>query len=119
MKKISIAILIITILFLIIWLCSLAKCEYLTYKYYEDFEYAYTENTMLDDMEYFKVLSCDGEYAEVYYVGKDMLCADILSFKKVKDEWIYDSWVDTVWSAGGSASEVIWPYWWHFIYGGF
>ena len=32
----------------------------------------------------------------------------------------YDSWEKTVWSAvGGSASGVVWPYWWHFIYGGF
>ncbi len=22
---------------------------------------------------------------------------------------------DVIWSVSGSASEVIWPYWWHFI----
>ena len=112
-------ILILIIIFLVVWIFSLIKCEYLTQKYYADFEYAYTANTMLGDMEYFKVLSCDQKYSEVYYVSKNMYCADILSFKKVEGKWTYDSWIDTVWSSQGSASDIIWPYWWHFIYGGF
>ncbi len=118
MKYFLKAILILIITFLVVWLFSLAKREYLTQKYYDDFEYAYIANTMLGDMEYFKVLFCDDEYAEVYYVSKDMQGANILSFTKVNDKWAYNSWVNTVWSVGGSASEVIWPYWWHFIYGG-
>ena len=31
--------------------------------------------------------------------------------------WQEISW-KTIWSTSGSASEVIYPYWWHFIYGG-
>ena len=34
------------------------------------------------------------------------------------DLWEEISW-STIWSTTGSASEVIYPYWWHFIYGGF
>ena len=75
---------------------------------------------MLCDMEYFKVLSCDGKYAEVYYVSKNYTIADVLTFKKIQGEWVYNSWKSTVWTTlGGNASETIWPYWWHFIYGGF
>ena len=119
MKKILKAFLIVIITFLVIWIGALLKCEYLTQKYYDDFKYAYTSNTMLGDMEYFKVLSCDGKYAEVYYVGKDMSCGNVLTFLKDKNKWHYDSWQNTIWSVGGSASETIWPYWWHFVYGGF
>ena len=32
--------------------------------------------------------------------------------------WQEIAW-ETIWSTSGSASEVIYPYWWHFIYGGF
>lgn len=119
MKKILKVFLIVFITFLVIWIGTLLRCEYLTQKYYDDFEYAYTANTMLGDMEYFKVLSCNGKYAEVYYVSKNYTIADVLTFKKIQGEWVYNSWKSTVWTTlGGSASEVIWPYWWHFIYGG-
>lgn len=43
---------------------------------------------------------------------------NVLSFEKVDNNWKETNW-DTIWSASGSASDVIWPYWWHFIYGGF
>ncbi len=108
----------IIIAFILIWLASLLKCEILTWIYHDDFEYAYTNNTMLGDMEYFKVLKCDGENAEVYYVGKDMTGGNVLTFEKQDGSWVETRW-DTIWSGtGGSASDVIYPYWWHFIYGG-
>jgi hypothetical protein len=87
-------------------------------KYYDDFAFAYTQTTMLGDMEYFKVLRCDGATADVYYVGKGRTAADVLTFEKRNGNWAETSW-ETVWSTTGSASEVIYPYWWHFIYGGF
>ena len=48
------------------WGISLIKCEMLTHKYYNDFAQAYKQNTMLGEMEYFRVLSCDENIAEVY-----------------------------------------------------
>lgn len=111
--------LIVICTFSAVWVFSLIRCEYLTNKHYDDFKYGYKENAMLGDIEYFKVLSCDGKTARVYYVGKDMSGADILKFVKDGNIWSYDSWYATVWSGtGGSASGVVWPYWWHFIYGG-
>lgn len=100
-----------------IWISSLIKCELLTKKYYDDFEQAYKQNTMLREMEYFKVLSCDGNIAEVYYVSKGMAGGDVLTLKYTDGVWQEISW-ETIWSTSGSASEVIYPYWWHFIYGG-
>jgi len=107
------------ICFLLIWGFSLARCEILTLLHGEEFADAYKENTMLGEQEYWKILDYSETHARVYYVSKNYQDADILSFKQENGKWKYDKWEDTVWSKSGSASEVIWPYWWHFIYGGF
>ncbi len=110
--------------FLITWIGTLIKCEVLTYQHYDEFKDAYKQDTMLGDMEYFKVLSYNPNrawgFAQVYYVGKGHSGGDVLTlqYNYEKDLWEEISW-STIWSGvGGSASEVIWPYWWHFIYGG-
>ncbi len=72
---------------------------------------------MITESDYFRVLEYSDSYAKVYYVNRD-LTGELLGFEKENGEWVYTEW-RTIWSAcGGSASEVIWPYWWHFIYGG-
>ena len=117
-KKVLLIIVIFAIIIPVaVWGISLIKCEILTHRYYGDFEQAYRQNAMLGEMEYFKVLSCDENTAEVYYVSKGMTDANVLSFKNNNGVWQEISW-KTIWSTSGSASEVIYPYWWHFIYGG-
>lgn len=106
------------IIVIMIQFVALIKCEILTRQYYSDFENAYKSNTMLGDMEYFKVLKCNGKTAKVYYVSEDKTMGNVLSFEKIDNNWKETNW-DTIWSASGSAADVIWPYWWHFIYGGF
>ena len=118
MKKIRIILLIPLICFLLIWGFPLARCEILTLTHGQEFAELYKENTMLGEQEYWKVLNYSETHARVYYVATNHLGANILSFVKKNDQWKYDKWEGTVWSKGGSASEVIWPYWWHFIYGG-
>ena len=113
-RIITIAVIVILIP-IIFWVSSLIKCEILTQKYFDDFEQAYTQNTMLGEMECFKVLNCNGSTAEVYYVSKEMTDANVLTFENKSDTWTEISW-RTIWSASGSASEVIYPYWWHFVY---
>ena len=118
MKKnifIFVAVFVVLLLPVMFWISSLIKCEALTRKYYDDFEKAYTQNTMLGEMEYFKVLNCDSKTAEVYYVSKQNSAANLLTFDNVNGIWIVTSW-RTIWSDSGSASEVVYPYWWHFIY---
>ena len=117
-KKVILIIVIVGILIpAVLWASALIKCEILTQKYYDDFKQAYTQNTMLGEMEYLKVLSCDENIAEVYYVSKGMTDANVLTFENNNGVWQEISW-KTIWSTSGSASEVIYPYWWHFIYGG-
>lgn len=96
---------------------ALIKCEILTNKYRKDFEFAYKDNTMVGEMESFQVLECDDQTAQVYYIEEGKTAAHVLYFEKVNESWQETDW-RCVWSTKGSASEVIWPYWWHFIYGG-
>lgn len=115
---IVLAVVLVALLPFIMWGSSLLKCEILTKVYYNDFEYAWTDNIMLDEMEYFKVLDCDGETARVYYVSEGMDWASVLTFEKNDGKWVETQW-ECIWSKTGSASGVIYPYLWHFIYGGF
>lgn len=101
-----------------VWVGSLINCELLTYKHYDEFKDAYKQNTMLGDMEYFKVLNYSSyDIAQVYYVSKGYAMGNVLYFKYDfdNDTWKEISW-GTGWSASGNADNVIYPYWWHFIY---
>ena len=104
--------------FLVFWGASLLRCEILTLMHGEEFKEAYKQNTMIGDIEYLKVLEYSETSAKVYIVTINHSSGNILTFSKVNNEWIYSKW-EVVWSDMGSASGVVWPYWWHFIYGGF
>ena len=117
MNKIFKCLVVVFFVFLVVWLCSLAKCEISSLMHSAEF-YGLDESStnMVKKAENVKVLEYTNEYAKVYYYDKSGAC--VFEFKKVNERWQMQSW-DAVWSATGSASEVIWPYWWHFIYGGF
>ena len=100
------------------WIATLVKIDIQTHAHYDEFEYAYMDGTMLGDMEYFKVVYYDDYMAQVYYVSEGRSGGDLLVFENNGDAWKQVYW-GTIWSSTGSASDVIWPYWWHFIYGGF
>lgn len=115
-RTVGIALILLAV-FILLQSISLIKCEILTNQYDSDFEFAYKNNTMLGEMESFKVLECDGQSARVYYIEAGKTLAHVLTFEKVDGTWQETSW-RCIWSTRGSASEVICPYWWHFIYGG-
>ena len=119
MKKIiKIIFIIIIVCFFVIWGLAIAKCEILTHQHGKEFNTIYKENTMMGEIDYLKVLDYSETSARVYYVSKNKTGGDILIFSKKDGIWVYERWERTVWSKTGSASDIIWPYWWHFIYGG-
>ena len=93
-------------------------------QHYDEFKDAYKQNTMLGEMDYFKVLSYAPHkapnFAQVYYAGKGKTVGVVLTFQYNYKTTVWEEIsYSTIWSGVGvSASEVIWPYWWHFIYGG-
>jgi hypothetical protein len=111
-------ILIIIVILIGIWVTSLLKCEILTALHGDEFETIYRENTMMGDIDYLKILQYSDSKAEVYYVSANKAAGDILSFTKQNNQWKYNGEWKTIWSSAGSASSVIYPYWWHFVYGG-
>lgn len=100
------------------WIVSLLRCEILTHLHYDEFKDVYQQNTMLPEkMVTFKVLDYSETSATVYYIGEGHSGGNVLEFELHEGEWRESGW-RTIWSTSGSASEVVWPYWWHFVYGG-
>lgn len=110
----------IAVLAVFLQLSALIKCEIITHKHIHEF----TNFQVLGqsyDYKHKKILNYYGRYpttANIYCWSPDSL-GSVMSFVFNRDteKWEQIS-EDTIWSVSGSASEVIWPYWWHFIYGG-
>ena len=110
MKETIIKIVLILIIVLtFIWGIEILKCEILTCRYGIDFDTIYREFTMLEEIEYLKVLNYTDSFARVYYVSKNRSSGDILFFAKEKNKWIVENW-KTIWSKSGSADDFVWPY---------
>ena len=101
---------------IITYMFSLVKCEVLTKKHYDEFKDAYKQNTMLGEMEFIKVLEYETcGISKVYYVSKGKSAGNVLTFVYDDGNWKEVSW-NTIWSNTGSADDVIYPYFWHWIY---
>ena len=99
----------------IIHLASIVKCEVLTYQHYDEFKDAYKQNTMLGEMESFKVLKYEPQKeAKVYYISENKAMGNVLTFE-YNGSWQMSSW-DTGWSKSGNADNLVYPYWWHWVY---
>ena len=102
------------LLILFIWCASLLKCEILTAMYSKYFN----ERDVIDllgDVQNCKVIDYSENEAKVYYVSEGKTMGNLLTFTKKNDTWKNKNW-NTVWSKDGNADDIIWPYWWHFIY---
>lgn len=110
----------ISILFLV-WLVPFAHNEILTICYGDEFKDKYREWSYFANdtkAESFKILSYTDNNAKVYYVTQNHDSGQVYYFVKNSDQqWGLDK-VNTIWAKGGSASEILWPYFWHVIYSG-
>ena len=99
----------------IIYISSLVKCEVLTHQHYDEFKNAYKQNTMIGDIETFKVLEYSPhKTAKVYYISENKAMGNVITFT-YDDSWKIASW-DTVWSKSGNADKTVYPYLWHWVY---
>ena len=97
-KPIAAILLTVILIFSAVWLHALGECDALTEQYYDDFKDGHLQTGFHDELEYFKVLSCDGETAEVYYVAKDNANGCVLDFEKLEGEWTMTEW-NCIWTA--------------------
>ena len=106
----------ILVIIFVFWGIPMIKCEYLTARHGSEFDLVAIpeEDTMLSKPDWFRILSYNDEYAEIYYISEGFRLGSILSFNKVHSEWKYDGCANTRWTLlGGSADEIVWPYFWH------
>ena len=97
------------------WCACVAKCEWLTYRHGSEFMEGYAQTHMIDSIESLKVLKYASHHAEVYYISAGRANANVVEFQKEDGAWMMDSW-RAIWSASGSASNVIWPYFWDYLF---
>ncbi len=114
--KIKYCVLGILIGFICVWVGSLIKCEILTHQHYNEFENVCKSDYY--EVNYFKVLEYSPyDFSQVYLVANDSKPGEVL---RLKYDFDNDSWyvLDYVsgWSKSGNADDIVYPYWWHFIY---
>lgn len=120
-KKIITAICILPfMIFMLLWCGDLVSDSVLTHLHGDEFKLTQEqkEELWLYDIDYFKVLNYKDDKAELYYVCGDNTSAHVVAYNKNGGQWVPERTVNTIWAVNGSASETIWPYWWHFVYGG-
>lgn len=86
------------------------KVEILTIQHMEEFNNLYKVNSILNEIEYMKIMNYSKQSAEVYYVAKDKKAGLLYKFIKEDDDaWRLTQW-DAIWSKSGSADNFIWSY---------
>ena len=115
MKKARKIMLVVIIVLLFLFVVPLVYCEVLTILYGEQFFCeAYSDNYMSVEDGYKRVIKYNENKAEVYAVNAS--AAVLWQYERDNNEWQLKN-KKIVWTTmGGNAAEVVWPYWWHFIY---
>ena len=108
----------IVLLLVLVWVFCLVCCEVMTIFFSDGLMQMENRPTMLAKPEYVKVLKYGKNSAKLYYVEEGMAGGHVLYLEKVNGMWTAVEW-HTIWSGtGGSASDIVFPYIWHFVYGG-
>lgn len=86
-----------------------AKAEILTMFHKDEFEDQYEQIGWIRSIEYFRVISYNEKNATVIYIEEDHYGCFKVNFEFNDGAWKFTSF-DCVWSATGSASGFMWPY---------
>ncbi len=106
MKKYLLPIVCILSIIVIIWICSIFKCEIIT-KIHGDEFLSFEEISTASE---FKILTYESDFARIYCVNFDKSNGSVHNFIKKDGKWEYNEWEDGGWSKSGSADGFIWPY---------
>ena len=99
----------VTTLLVIFFVASIVRCEILTYTHKDEFIDEYKQTSMIENVDYLKILDYSDEEAKVYYVSENEEAGNIITFQKENYSWIMKNW-ETIWSTTGSADGFVWPY---------
>ena len=106
MKKISLLLSVVILLFLIFWGGSFLKCEWLTSRHGAEF-LSFPE---VSASTKYKVLSYSEDSARVYCVNFNETNGTVHRYTKQNGEWKHTQWEAGGWSTSGSADDPVWPY---------
>lgn len=126
LKIIKWIILIPIILFMVIWLGTLAENRIVTELHRDEIENMKPLLSYGEPLEYdwYRILSYSETEIEIYFVQKgynskyevDYALGGIVTYYHDSDgKWHYRWSNDYLWSTSGTADNFIWPYWHHFI----
>ena len=113
-KKLAIIFAPLLLVFLL-WLISLAVIWVNTARHGHEFTGLYTQTGMISGMQHLRVFRYSENTARVYYFTRNGL-GITLDFAMQNGEWELTR-EHAVWSASGSADDVIWPFVHHSVEG--
>ena len=112
MKKLFIVLLLLISMVLLVWAYSVIKCEILTTFHIN--EIPLENNGVISDVTFRKIIRYSEDSAYVYCVSSNECLGTTLKFENKKNKWLLASY-ETNWSKlGGSADNIVWPYFWHY-----
>jgi len=101
--------LIIVVVLVIALVAPYIKNEYLTARYGDQFEELYKQTTMIERVDYLKVMEYTPTHAKICYVTKGENI-NVIEFSKIgSDDWQISAW-RCMWSSTGSAGEFMYPF---------
>ncbi|MDO5403042.1 MAG: hypothetical protein Q4F11_06340 [Eubacteriales bacterium] len=106
----------ILVLFLT-WLVPFAHNSILTIMHGKEFKDEYRQCSYFqsdEKVEFYQVIEYSESRAKVYYVAERHSSANVYTFEKKDDRWLFKEF-DTIWSSSGSAEDILWPYFWDVI----
>jgi len=113
MKRLKYIQLLLVMFFMMFWIVSLIKLEFLTWQHGAKFPYPENISSMCGEMDFAKVLELTDANARIYYVSGSHNVGNTATFICRGDNWEYERWERTIWSTTGSADDFVWPYWYH------
>ena len=125
LKIVKWIILILIILFMVIWLGTLAKNRIVTELHRDEIaNLEFYEPETVQEYDWYRILSYSETEIEIYYVKKvysrifrDYELGGIVTYSYGSDgKWYHDRAGNILWSTGGSADNYIWPYWHHSVF---
>ncbi|MCD8090593.1 MAG: hypothetical protein LUD81_08255 [Clostridiales bacterium] len=74
------------VLFILIWLCSLARCEFLTYRHGGEF-YGFDE---INSAYEYKILSYNDDFARIYCVNFNRTNGTVYNYVREGGQWRFN-----------------------------
>ncbi len=112
MKKLLVVLLLLISIVFLVWVCSVVKCEVLTASHIDKFPLE--NNGVISDVTFRKIIRYSDDFSYVYCVSNNKRLGTTLKFENKKGKWSLANYESNWSKLGGSADDIVWPYFWHY-----